>query len=40
MESMGFLVQFVQFMAGLLFSTLLTLGVIPVLYSLLYRVRI
>lgn len=29
----------VTIMAGLLFSTLLTLGVVPVLYSLLYRVR-
>ena len=29
----------VAIMAGLLFSTILTLGVIPVLYSLLYRVK-
>jgi multidrug efflux pump subunit AcrB len=30
----------IAIMAGLLFSTLLTLGVVPVLYSLLYRVRV
>ncbi|MCB1852084.1 MAG: efflux RND transporter permease subunit [Gammaproteobacteria bacterium] len=29
----------ITIMAGLLFSTLLTLGVVPVLYALLYRVR-
>ncbi len=29
----------IAIMAGLIFSTLLTLGVVPVLYSLLYRVR-
>ena len=29
----------VAIMGGLLFSTLLTLGVVPVLYSLLFRVR-
>ncbi len=30
----------IAIMAGLVFSTLLTLGVVPVLYSLLYRVRV
>ncbi len=30
----------IAIMAGLLFSTVLTLGVVPVLYSLLYRVRV
>ena len=29
----------IAIMAGLLFSTILTLGIIPVLYSLLYRVK-
>lgn len=29
----------IAIMAGLLFSTLLTLGVVPVLYALLFRVR-
>ncbi|MEJ2694485.1 MAG: efflux RND transporter permease subunit, partial [Candidatus Thiodiazotropha sp.] len=30
----------VSIMAGLLFSTILTLGVVPVLYATLYRVRV
>jgi multidrug efflux pump len=29
----------IAIMAGLLFSTLLTLGVVPVLYALLFRVK-
>jgi len=29
----------VSIMSGLLFSTLLTLGIVPVLYALLFRIR-
>jgi multidrug efflux pump subunit AcrB len=29
----------IAIMAGLLFSTLLTLGVVPVMYALLFRVK-